>query len=197
MLLDDKVMGIARAYGKVQRALAERSNAERIRLAQANFNTGRAQIEAAAGQEVSELSSIFRKHIGSIQSSAAVRGVGGASIQSLESSATAEAIRARTNIEINANNQIGSLASQSQVQIEDPALAEFSGVFQGLGIGSDFLTALQNLPENRRTRTEWVRGPSGGYQAIQITESSAQNFDIRSQFPELDAFLEGMNGSAG
>lgn len=187
---NSKAIPIAKAYGALTRALAERGNAERIRVAQANFDTTRTQIVEQKSQRASELSAVFQNHIATIQANAAFRGIGGGSPTALITSEGAKAEVARRNIDINANNAIGSAAAQASVQIEDPNLAEIEGTFKGLSIGSDFTRALDSLPARRSLETEWVN-TGLGYQAVQRTRETPQTVDLREMFPELDRFLRG------
>lgn len=181
---------IARSYGTLTRALTERSNAERIRIAQANFDAGRTQVNAQRDQRASELAGVFQQHIGTIRANAAYRGVGGGSVAALEGAASAQAVVARRNIDINANNEIGSAASQAIVPVDDTILSELQGTFQGLGIGSDFVTSLAQLPSVRGSHTQWVR-TGAGYQEVRFNTESPATVNLRGQFPELDAFLRG------
>lgn len=187
---NNKAVGIAKAYGELNRALTERANSERIRVAQANFSASRNQIEAARAQKVSELSEVFSNHIASVQANAAYRGVGGGSIHALVGAATAEAEVARRVIDINANNAVGAEAAQATVPIDDPVLSQLEGTFKGLGIGGDFVNSLDQLPETSSHTTQWVK-TGLGYQAVDVVTHDKQNVDITSQFPELDAFLKG------
>lgn len=187
---NNKAVSIANAYGALNRALVEKANAEHVRVAQANFDAGRSQIEAARDQKVSELSGVFRTHIASIQANAAFRGVGGGSLNALVGSSTAEAEVARRVIDINANNAIGAEAAQATVPIDDPALAQLEGTFRGLGIGGDFVSALDSMPETTTHSTSWVH-TGVGWQAVDSVTHEKQNFDLIGQFPELDKFLKG------
>jgi hypothetical protein len=187
---NNKAVEIGKAYGALTRALTEQANAERIRVAQANFNASRTQIEAQRNQRSADLSRTFQKHIGAVQANAAFRGVGGGSVAALIGEVTAEGEVARRNIDINANNAIGAEAAQAVVPIEDPALAQLEGTFRGLGIGSDFVEALDQLEPTRGTRTDWVR-TGIGWQAVRRTTETPQNFDLRQMYPELDDFLRG------
>lgn len=183
-------ISIARSYGALTRALVERQNAERIRAAQANFDTTRKQIDAAREQKVAELSGIFQNHIDTIRANAAYRGIGGGSVAALETSTSAQAEVARRNVDINANNAIGSAASQAIVPIEDPQLAQLEGTFRGLSIGGDFAAALANLPSTTQNYTEWV-WTSIGWQAVNKTREIPGSFNLANQFPELNQFLGG------
>lgn len=188
--VNGQAVQIARAYGSLTRALAERGNAERIRIAQANFDTARQQITAQRNQRAAELAGVFQQHIGTVRANAAYRGVGGGSVAALETAASAQAEVARRNIDINANNQIGAEASQALVPIEDPTLAQIEGTFQGLRIGGDFVTALAQLPSNRTRITEWVN-TGLGYQPVYSYRETPGSFNLRGQFPELEQFLRG------
>lgn len=189
-VLNETAVRIAQAYGSLTRALVERQNAERVRIAQVNFDASRQQITAAKDQKVAELAGVFQQHIGTVRANAAYRGVGGGSVAALIGSAAAEGEVARRNIDINANNQIGSAASQAIVPLDDPMMSQFQGFFQGLGIGSDFSTALASMPSTRVNQTTWVN-TSLGWQALNSSHEVPQSFDLGSQFPELDSFLKG------
>lgn len=189
-VLNDTALGIARAYGSLTRALVERQNSERIRIAQANFDASRQQITAAKDQKVAELAGVFQQHLGTIRANAAYRGVGGGSVAALLGSASADGEVARRNIDINANNQIGSEASQAIVPLDDPIMSQFQGFFQGLGIGSDFAQALASMPSSRVNDTTWIN-TSLGWQAWNTSREVPQTFNLGESFPELDAFLRG------
>lgn len=181
---------IARSYGALTRALAERQNAERIRIAQANFDTTRSQINDQKRQKASELAGIFQSHIGTVRANAAYRGVGGGSVLALETGASAQAEVARRNIDINANNAIGAAAAQSLVPLEDPQLAQLEGTFRGLSMGSEFAAALASLPSSTQRYVEWVQ-TGLGWQAVNRTREVPAYFNLGEQFPELHAFLRG------
>lgn len=181
---------IARAYGSVTRALAEQSNAERIRVAQANFDANRNQVEEQAQQQAAQLGKIFQQHVGMTRANAAYRGVGGGSVVAIERAADAEAEVARRSIDINATNMIGALAANSLVPVEDPILAQIQGTFEGLQIGADFVAALEALEPDYRMTTNFIHTDLG-YQPFQTKTAVPQQFDLGEQFPELTSFLRG------
>ena len=185
---DKKAVKIASAYGSLTRALTERTNAERIRIAQANFDVERKQVTAQKDQRASELAGIFQNHVGTVQANAAYRGVGGGSVAAIVGATSAEAEVARRNIDINANNAIGAAAAQAMVPIDDPVLSQLQGTFQGLDIGSNFVESLASLPSQHTSTTYWVN-TSLGHQAVRINQETPGTFNLRDQFPELDAFL--------
>jgi hypothetical protein len=186
----EQATNIAKAYGAVSRALAEQANAERIRIAQANFDANRLQVEEQAAQKSSELARTFQQHVGMARANAAWRGVGGGSVTAQERAMDAEAEVARRNIDINATNMIGALAAGSLVPIEDPILAQIEGTFEGIMIGAEFVSALEALEPDFRTQTTYVQ-TGLGYQPIQSMTSTPQQFNLADQFPELTAFLQG------
>jgi hypothetical protein len=180
-----KSMQIARAYGALTRAIVAQSNAERIKVAQGNFDTGRRQIDAQAAERSAELSGVFQQHVGQLRSNAAFRGVGqGGSSSALERAAGAQAEVARRNIETNANNAIGALAAQSQIATEDEQLAELQGTFQGLSIGGDFVQALASLPSNTTQTSQWVN-TGLGWQQVYTNHETPGSMDLSEMFPEL------------
>ncbi len=189
---NNKAVQIGRAYGALTRRLTEQANAERVRIAQANFDATRTQIGQRRNEQVAELSGVFQKHIGSVVANAAFRGVGGGSVSALVGASTAEAEVARRNIDINANNMVGAAAAEATVPIEDPVLSELEGTFRGLGIGGDFVEALARLPSEKTESVDWIQ-TGLGYQAVKTTRETPASFDLQSQFPELTAFLDGGN----
>jgi hypothetical protein len=186
----DKAVQIARAYGQLTRAITERSNAERLRIAQGNYDATKAQIDAQAQQRASELSGVFQQHVGQLQANAAFRGVGaGGSTAALLASAGVEASVARKVIEINANNATGALAASSQIETEDAQLAQIQGTFQGLSIGNDFVSALASLPSSTVRQTNWVQTGLGWQPWYTYNEVPGQ-FNIENLFPDMGSLLE-------
>lgn len=186
-----RALEIARSYGVLQRKLVERSNAERLRVAQGNFNAGRQQITDQVAERSAQLSSVFQKHMGQLSANAAYRGVGSAgSTAALAGTASVEAGVDRRNIEINANNSIGSLAAQTQITTEDAQLAQLEGTFKGLSIGSSFNEALASLPDKHSQSTSWVQ-TGLGWQAVNTTNTTPGSFDIKDVFPEFSSILGG------
>lgn len=186
-----KALEIARAYGTLTRKLVERSNAERLRVAQGNFDAGRDQLTEQAREKSAELAGVFQKHLGQLGANAAYRGIGASgSAAALAGSAAAEAGVARRNIEINANNSIGALAAQTQITTEDAQLAQLEGTFKGLSIGSSFTEALASLPDQHNQSTSWVQ-TGLGWQAVPTTTTTPGSLDIKDLFPEFSSILGG------
>lgn len=182
----EKALQIGRAYGALTRALVERTNQERLRIAQRNFDAGRKQIGDQAHARSAELAGVFQKHVGQMQANAAFRGVGqSGSTAALLQASTSEAEIARRNIEINANNATGALAAAAQVEVEDEQLAEMEGTFRGLGIGSDFTAAVANLPSTRTRTSQWVQ-TGLGWQELYSYNEQPGSIDLGSMFPEFD-----------
>lgn len=182
----EKALQIGRAYGALTRAIAQQSNAERLRIAEQNFRTGRSQIDAQRAERTAELSRVFQRHVGQLQANAAYRGVGQAgSTAALVGASVAEAAVARRNIEINANNAIASLGAQSQPVLEDEQLAEMEGTFRGLSIGSDFAAAVASLPSTTKKSSKWVQ-TGLGWQELYSFEQVPGSLDLSKMFPEFN-----------
>lgn len=185
-----KAVQIARSYGSLTRTLVERANAERLRVAQGNFDAGRTQISAQSRERSAELAGVFQRHVGQLKANAIYRGVGSAgSSAALVGASMAEAEVARRNIEINANNAVGALAAASQIETEDEALAEIEGAFRGLAIGGNFVEALASLAPVRTETSSWVNTGLGWQQLHNVNESPGR-FDIRDIFPEFNELME-------
>lgn len=188
--MNQTAINIARAYGSLARAIAERQNAERSRVAQANFDATRNQINAQKAEKAAELSRVFRKHTASIRANAAYRGIGGGTVAALEGSASAEAEILRRNIEINANNAIGAAAAEANIPMEDPLLSQLEGTFQGLRLGMEFVNALALLPSQTVRNSTWVQTGAGWQQWYNYSQQP-QYVNFTNLFPELNTFLNG------
>jgi hypothetical protein len=142
---------IASAFGELSARAIRQQNEFSTRAAQRNFNATKRQALAAADQESRELAGVFAKHIGTLRANSAARGAGGTTASSLVQGSLAEGARARANIDINAANLIAQAASQSEVMLQDPVLAQLTGTLEGLQFGSQFAAAVASQPPRRGT----------------------------------------------
>ena len=177
------VIDIAQKYGTFQKDVVSKQNDELVKTAQMNYDVAEQQTLAQSAEMSQALSLEYQKARGASQAMAAYRGV--ASPDAALASDGLQAVRARRNIEINAANQIASLAAASQVQFQNTNLAQIQGTMAGLDLGTSVASAQADMPWKTvyQDKRYW-----NGYEDVwyETSSSSQDDLDLGSLLDDLD-----------
>lgn len=167
------VIDIAQKYGAFQKDVVAKQNDELVKTAQMNYDVAEQQTLAQAAEMSQSLSLEYQKTRGAAQAMAAYRGV--ASPDAALSSDGFQAVRARRNIEINAANEIASLAAASQVQFQNTNLSQIQGTMAGLDLGTAVAAAQTDMPwkTTYEDKKFW-----NGYEDVWYETSSSKQDDL-------------------